>query len=147
MILVVGSINMDLVARVPHIAAPGQTVLGHGFARHHGGKGANQAVAAARLGAVVAFRGALGNDAFGDELLAGLLAQGIDVGGVQRVDEPSGCALISVSDEGENAISVLPGANAFAPLPRPIWFAHWLLLQLEIPLPTCLAWADRKSVV
>ena len=145
MILVAGSINMDLVARVPQIAAPGQTVLGHGFARHHGGKGANQAVAAARLGAAVAFVGALGRDAFGDELLAGLLAQGIDVGGVQRVEEPSGCALISVSDEGENAISVLPGANGFAPQPPPTWFADWLLLQLEIPLPTCLAWAQAAQ--
>ncbi len=142
MITVAGSINMDLVARVPHIPAPGQTVLGHHFARHHGGKGANQAVAAARLGAPVQFVGAVGRDAFGDELLAGLRDEGIDVQGLLRVDAPSGCALISVDDHGENAIAVLPGANALAPLPSAQWHAALLVLQLELPLATCVAWAQ-----
>ena len=142
MITVAGSINMDLVARVPHIPAPGQTVLGHHFARHHGGKGANQAVAAARLGAPVAFVGAVGRDAFGDELLAGLRDEGIDASALVRVDAPSGCALISVDDHGENAIAVLPGANALAPLPSAQWHAALLVLQLELPLATCVAWAQ-----
>ena len=141
MITVAGSINMDLVARVPAIPAPGQTVLGHHFARHHGGKGANQAVAAARLGAPVQFVGAVGRDAFGAELLAELQREGINTGAVQSVDEASGCALISVDDAGENAIAVLPGANLLAPLPPAQWQAAMLVLQLELPLATCLAWA------
>ena len=75
----------------------GETVLGTAFARHHGGKGGNQAVAAARLGAPVAFFGAVGRDAFGDELAAGLAAEGVDIAGLARVEAPSGCALISVA--------------------------------------------------
>ena len=157
MIAVAGSVNMDLVARVPRIAAPGQTVLGHGFAQFHGGKGANQAVAAARLGANVQFFGAVGRDAFGDALQLGLRDEGIATKGLGRVDAPSGCALISVSDDGENAIAVLPGANALAPLPPHDWpgdvasdvvssaSISWLLLQLEVPLATCLAWAQAAS--
>ena len=142
MMTVAGSINMDLVARVPAIPAPGQTVLGHHFARHHGGKGANQAVAAARLGAAVQFVGAVGRDAFGVELLAELQREGINTGAVQSVDEASGCALISVDDAGENTIAVLPGANLLAPLPPAQWQAALLVLQLELPLATCLAWAQ-----
>jgi ribokinase len=148
MIIVVGSINMDLVARVPHLPAPGETVLGHALVRHHGGKGANQAVAAARLGATVSFVGAVGDDAFGGELLAGLQAEGVDVRGVGRVPGASGCALISVADGGENAIAVLPGANAQVALPAPGVFAGdhgWLLLQLEVPLPTVTAWARAAA--
>jgi len=146
MIGVVGSLNLDLVARVPAIPAPGETVLGRAFARHHGGKGGNQAVAAARLGVPVAFVGAVGRDAFGDELAAGLAAEGVDTTGLARADEPSGCALITVADSGENAITVLPGANAHAPLPPavfPPW--RWLLMQLELPLPTVLAWAQAAK--
>lgn len=134
---------MDLVGRVPHLPVAGETVLGTAFARHHGGKGGNQAVAAARLGAPVSFFGAVGRDAFGDELVGGLADEGIDIRGVQRVDAPSGCALISVDSHGGNAISVLPGANLQAPLPPSAWPAgvRWLLLQLEVPVPTNLAWA------
>ena len=134
---------MDLVGRVPHLPVAGETVLGTAFARYHGGKGGNQAVAAARLGAPVSFFGAVGRDAFGDELANGLADEGIDIRGVQRVDAPSGCALISVDSHGGNAISVLPGANLHAPLPPPNWPAgvRWLLLQLEVPVPTNLAWA------
>jgi ribokinase len=140
---VVGSLNLDLVARVPQIPAAGETVLGSALARHHGGKGGNQAVAAARLGAAVRFYGAVGDDGFADELAAGLLAEGIDIAGLQRTEGSSGCALISVADSGENAISVLPGANDHAPLPPAAWPAELrcLLMQLEIPLPTVLAWA------
>lgn len=146
MIGVVGSLNLDLVARVPAIPAPGETVLGQSLARHHGGKGGNQAVAAVRLGVPVAFVGAVGRDAFGDELAAGLAAEGIDTTGLVRADAPSGCALINVSSSGENAITVLPGANQHAPGPPavfPPW--RWLLMQLELPLPTVLAWAEAAQ--
>ncbi len=144
MIGVVGSLNLDLVARVPHLPAAGETVLGGTLARHPGGKGGNQAVAAARLGAAVAFFGAVGEDAFGAELVAGLAAEGVDTAGVRRVPGASGCALINVADDGENAISVLPGANLQAPLPPLPWPAalRLLLMQLEVPLPTVAAWAE-----
>lgn len=143
MIAVAGSLNMDLVGRVPHLPALGETVLGSAFTRYHGGKGGNQAVAAARLGAAVRFYGALGHDGFGDELLHGLLGEGIDAGGVIRVDASSGCALVTVNDHGDNTICVLPGANLQAPLPPLPWpdGIEWLLLQLEVPMPTTLAWA------
>ena len=144
MIVVAGSLNMDLVGHVPHLPAWGETVMGDGFARFAGGKGGNQAVAAARLGAAVAFVGAVGGDPFGQELRAGLVAEGIEAGGLQEVDAATGCALIHVRPDGDNAISVLSGANRLAPLPPPEWPAAWrcLLLQLEIPLPTTLAWAQ-----
>lgn len=142
MITVAGSINLDVVARVPHIPAPGETVLGHELLHFHGGKGANQAVAAARLQAPVHFFGAVGDDAAGEELAAGLQQEGIDTTGLVRRPGASGHALINVADSGENAISVLSGANREAPLP-PRGFASALtLLQLEIPLPTVLAWAQ-----
>jgi ribokinase len=143
MIAVAGSVNMDLVALVPHVPVAGETVLGRELARHHGGKGANQAVAAARLGGAVRFHGAVGSDAFGDELAAGLRAEGIDIGGLVRTKGASGCALINVGDGGENAISVLAGANLDAPMPADPWppELRWLVLQLEIPLPAVVAWA------
>lgn len=147
MIGVVGSLNLDLVARVPHLPAPGETVLGGALERHHGGKGGNQAVAAARLGAPVAFFGAVGRDAFGDELAAGLAAEGVGIAGLARVDAPSGCALISVAPHGENQISVLPGANALAAgPPQPFPALDWLLMQLELPLPVVLAWAQAARL-
>lgn len=143
MLVVAGSLNLDLVAPVPHIPAPGETVLGGALSRHHGGKGGNQAVAAARLGAAVAFHGAVGDDAFGAELAAGLRGEGINTDGLRVVPGASGCALISVAADGDNAIAVLPGANLQAPLPPPAWPVAWraLLLQLELPLPCVLAWA------
>lgn len=145
MIAVTGSLNLDLVARVPHIPAPGETVLGSTLTHHQGGKGGNQAVAAARLGAPVRFFGAVGDDGFGGELTDALRAEGIDTVGLRRVQGPSGTALISVADTGENAISVLPGANAKAPLPPDVWPRELrvLLLQLEIPVGTVMAWAER----
>lgn len=143
MIVVAGSLNMDLVGTVDRLPAWGETVLGDTFARHAGGKGGNQAVAAARLGAPVAMAAAIGDDAFGAELVAGLAVEGIDVSAVRRVDAATGCALIHVGPAGENAISVLPGANRRAPLPPSPWPAAWrmLLLQLEVPMATTLAWA------
>ena len=145
MIAVAGSLNIDLVARVPQIPQPGETVLGSTLTRHQGGKGGNQAVAAARLGAAVRFYGAVGDDGFGAELSEALRNEGIDTSGLRRVAGASGCALISVADDGDNAISVLPGANLQAPLPPAVWPRELraLLLQLEIPLPTVIAWAER----
>ena len=143
MLVVAGSLNLDLVARVPHLPARGETVLGTELSRHHGGKGGNQAVAAARLGAAVVFHGAVGSDDFGAELAAALMAEGIDTAGLRSVPGASGCALINVADDGENAISVLPGANRQAPLPPLHWPPAWrlLLLQLEVPMACVLAWA------
>ncbi|HEV8402640.1 MAG TPA: ribokinase, partial [Candidatus Limnocylindrales bacterium] len=112
-VIVVGSVNVDLVVTAEHLPAPGETVIGGRFARHHGGKGGNQAVAAARLGATVVFVGAVGGDSFGADARAALEAEGIDVGGLLTLpDEPTGVALIVVDDAGENSIAVAGGANA-----------------------------------
>jgi ribokinase len=111
-VVVIGSINVDLVVAADHLPRPGETVLGGRFARHFGGKGANQAVAAARAGASVLMVGAVGHDRYGDESLAALAAEGIDVSRVRRVDAPTGVALIAVAADGENQIVVAPGANA-----------------------------------
>lgn len=141
-ITVIGSINRDIVARVPHMPAPGETVLGSGSAQHPGGKGANQAVAAARLrvDAAVAVRmiGRIGRDGFGAEMVAFLSAEGIDVSGVTVSDTAgTGIALITVDDRGENAIAVISGANIDWPdgIPALSFEARDVLVcQLEIPL-------------
>lgn len=149
MIVVAGSLNIDLIGRVPRLPAPGETVLGGELLRLHGGKGGNQAVAAARLGARVAFAGATGADAFGAELLQGLRDEGIDTAQtIQVAGATSGCALISAADGGANAICVLPGANLQAPLPPRLWPAAWrlLVLQLEIPIATASAWAQAARL-
>ncbi|WP_196807314.1 ribokinase [Candidatus Solirubrobacter pratensis] len=112
LVVVVGSVNADLVVAVEALPAAGETVAGGRFARWGGGKGANQAVAAARLGAEVAFVGAVGRDEFGDDALRQLEAEGIDVSAVARVDAPTGVALIVVDAAGENQIAVASGANA-----------------------------------
>ncbi len=112
-VIVVGSVNVDLVVGTDRLPAPGETVVGGRFARHDGGKGGNQAVAAARLGARTAFIGAVGDDAFGVDARAALAAEGIDVEGLLVLpDEPTGVALIVVDEEGENQIAVASGANA-----------------------------------
>jgi ribokinase len=111
-ICVVGGINMDLVLRAPRLPQPGETVLARDFARFPGGKGANQAVAAARLGASVRMVGRVGRDGFGDELLEGLAREGVDTAGVRRADAPTGVALIVVDESGQNSILWAPGANA-----------------------------------
>ncbi|WP_105567741.1 ribokinase [Microbacterium halophytorum] len=111
-VAVVGSVNMDVVARVPRIPSPGETLLARSSSRGGGGKGANQAVGAARAGgAQTAFIGAVGDDADGAQLRAWLEADGIDVSGLETVAEPSGVALISVDDDAENTIVVVAGAN------------------------------------
>lgn len=142
-LLIAGSLNLDLVGRAPRIPGPGETVLGSVLTRHPGGKGGNQAVAAARLGAAVRFFGAVGTDAAGDELCAALAAEGIGTADVARVEGPSGTALITVNDAGENAITVLPGANAAVAPPPPgvCAGARALLLQMEIAPAANLAWA------
>jgi len=144
-VLVVGSINADLVVRVPRHARPGETVLGGDMVVHPGGKGANQAVAAARLGGTVAMAGRVGSDGYGAMLVDTLRREGVDVNAVRVVAGSSGIALITVDDEGENAITVAPGANArlgvpeVAALAPAIAAATVVSLQLEIPLPA--VWA------
>jgi ribokinase len=112
-VIVVGSVNVDLVVATERLPGPGETVIGGRFARHHGGKGGNQAVAAARLGAPTCFVGAVGDDPFGAEARAALEAEGIDVSGLLTLPaEPTGVALILVDADGENSIAVAGGANA-----------------------------------
>jgi len=111
-VIVVGSVNVDLAVTVARLPGPGETVVGGRFARHHGGKGGNQAVAAARLGAETAFVGAVGGDAFGSEARAALEAEGIDLRGLVTLEEATGVALITVDASGENTIAVAGGANA-----------------------------------
>lgn len=137
-ITVVGSVNLDFVATASTLPAPGETVTGATLARHPGGKGANQALAAARLGAKVAMVGRVGHDALADEALALLKAEGVNLSGC-LIDgaAPTGVALIAVDAKGENQIVVAPGANAaFQPsqLTAPIEGA--LICQLEIPVET-----------
>ena len=110
-VYVVGSVNQDLVVRLPSLPRPGETVTGGTFERHGGGKGANQAVAAARAGAAVRMIAAVGDDDLGAEAIAELEAEGIDVSAVQRLDTPTGVALIAVDEQGENQIAVASGAN------------------------------------
>ncbi|MGK7906562.1 MAG: ribokinase [Synechococcus sp.] len=139
-VLTIGSLNMDLVVRVDRHPAPGETVLGGAYQTFAGGKGGNQAVAAAKAGGDVQFVGCVGSDEFGQQLRAGLQSVGVDVSAVAQVDGPSGIALIVVDRQGQNRIVVSPGAN-FQMLPdrldeSAIVAANLLLLQLEIPLET-----------
>ena len=130
-IAVVGSVNLDLVARVEHLPQPGETVGGATFARVPGGKGANQAVACARLGAEVTMIAAVGRDPMADEALAGLRDAGVTLQLVES-GEPTGVALIQVDAEGETTIAVAPGANgALAQVELPPHDA--VLCQLEVP--------------
>jgi len=141
-IVVVGSINMDLVARADRIPITGETVPGTEFQTHPGGKGANQAVAVARLGYPVSMIGRLGNDAFGSELREYLKKTGIDVSAVRASECGSGVAVIIVSPSGDNIIVATPGANAeVSPADvdanlELIRDAGLVLTQLEIPLET-----------
>jgi ribokinase len=137
---VVGSINLDLVGRVEQLPRPGETVAAQAFDRFPGGKGANQAVAAARLGATVKMCGAVGEDAFADEALLGLRKAGVELD-VEQLDE-TGLALILVDANGENQIVVVPGANAHV-RPRPVEGA--VLCQLEVAENVVLAAARSAS--
>ena len=154
-IVVVGSINMDLVTQAPRFAGPGETLLGERFLTVPGGKGANQAVAAARLGADVALVGATGNDTFGQQLRQGLIAEGIDLAHVaQLADCASGTASITIAG-GENQIIVVPASNAQVTPEQVeearalIALADSVLVQMEIPLETVeatLRLGDRLGV-
>lgn len=141
-IVVVGSINMDLVSNVPRIPRAGETIFGHDFRTHAGGKGANQAVGVARLGYPVKMIGMLGRDAFGEQLRAQLVKEGVDTTEVGDADAATGIASILVDAGGENSIVVAPGANLHltpeilrgkAEILRG---AGAVLAQLEIPLET-----------
>jgi ribokinase len=130
-IAVVGSCNLDLVASCERLPRPGETLTGATFARFPGGKGANQAVAAARLGADVRFVGCVGRDAFAAEALAGLREAGVELG-VREVAGPTGVAVIVVAADGENQIVVAPGANLRVG-GFDVGEADAVLCQLEIP--------------
>lgn len=145
-VVVVGSYNTDMVVRTSRIPRPGETVINGSFTRGHGGKGANQAVAAARAGACVTFVGKIGIDDLGEDAVASLRADGIDTSLIVRDgDTPTGTAWIIVDDRGENSIVVASGANATltpADVERArvaIASADVLLLQLECPLPAVRA--------
>ncbi|MCD4687153.1 MAG: ribokinase [Anaerolineae bacterium] len=142
-IIVVGSANVDFVVQTPHIPRPGETVLGRDFVMAMGGKGANQAVGAARLGGEVTFVACVGQDVFGDQCLAAYEAEGINTAFVTRdANEATGVALIAVDAGGENSITVASGANmqitpAHVEAASSVFQeADVLVLQLEVPLET-----------
>jgi ribokinase len=150
-VVVVGSLNVDVVAGVERHPRSGETVLGESLRRLPGGKGANQAVAAAEAGAAVVLVGCVGEDADGAAYVAGLQARGVDVAGVRRVAGPTGTALVVVDRNGENTIVVVPAANAELRTAdvrdvdlRP---DDVVLLQLEIPLPVVAAAIRRAGEV
>lgn len=138
-VVVIGSLNMDLVTRAPRLPKGGETLIGHSFATVSGGKGANQAVAAARLGAQVAMVGCVGNDDYGVQLRDALLAEQIDCQAVSTVEDSSGVALIVVDDNSQNAIVIVAGANgAMTPavidrFDAVLQAADVIICQLEIP--------------
>ncbi len=148
-VVVVGGCNMDLVVQTPRLPSAGETVLGYGFFTAPGGKGSNQAVAAARLGAQVAFLGRLGADDFGVRLRKMLEAEGVDVQHlVMDTEQPTSVALITVEESGENTIVVASGANArlsqedVEAAAETIRAARVVLLQLESPIPALLRAAE-----
>ncbi|MEU4701715.1 ribokinase [Nonomuraea dietziae] len=151
MISVFGSANMDLVAYVPSAPKLGETVTGRAFRTIPGGKGANQAIAAARAGGQVAFLGAVGDDSFGAALRATLEEAGVDVAALRRVEGPSGIAHIVVEDAGGNSIIVVPGANGRVTEPSGddlsvIAGSSALLLQLELPMEAVIGAAQAAQV-
>ena len=149
-VVVFGSINMDLVVRTPRLPIGGETLAGRTFFTAPGGKGANQAVACARMGAATSMIGRVGDDGFGETLRAGLAADHVDVAGVAVLQgQPSGVAIIAVDDRAENTIIIVPGANGALDtsdldrLDAALAGANVLLLQLEIPLPIVIAAAKQ----
>ncbi|WOC15801.1 ribokinase [Pseudochrobactrum sp. MP213Fo] len=138
MITIIGSINFDLIARSPKLPEPGETLTGSAFSTAAGGKGANQALAAARAGAPVRMVGAVGHDAFAAQAVALLRAEGVDLSRVATRGDATGIALITVEDSGENTIVVIPGANGLVSeddVNVADLDGGYLLLQMEIPLP------------
>lgn len=139
-VVVVGSLNVDVIVGLPHLPERGETVLANSLERHAGGKGLNQAVACARLGGDVTLIGALGDDAYGTWLRTILTTEGIDSSHVQTLNGPSGTAIIEVEDGGENRIVVVPGSNAeltatdVANSIASLTEVGIILVQTEIPL-------------
>ncbi|MCI0845068.1 MAG: ribokinase [Chloroflexi bacterium] len=151
-IVVLGGINMDLVSFSPRFPRPGETVVGDRFLTYAGGKGANQAVAAARMGANSILVGRVGGDMFGPQLLEGLAAAGVDISGIGvNPDESSGIAVIGVDETAQNCITQILGANATcgpteaAAVKRELPGASVLLLQLEVPPDLSLAVAREAK--
>ncbi len=150
-ILVIGSSNTDMTVKTKELPRPGETVLGGVFTMGPGGKGANQAVAARRLGGDVKFICKVGKDIFGDNAVAGYAAEGLDTSGIIRSELPSGVALISVDEHAENCIVVASGANADFTVAdveasrKAIEECSILLLQLEIPVPSVVAAARMAN--
>ncbi len=147
-VTVLGSMNMDISVSVPRLAGPGETVLGSAARLQPGGKGANQALAAARLGAAVRMAGCCGDDDFGAACRGALAAAAVDVSGIRTVSRAvTGLALIAVDEAGENSITVAPGANALAGEPEVAAAfaapAAVLVLSAEIPLATAAAALER----
>ena len=154
-IVVVGSINLDLVAGAERIPQEGETITGNSFTTFSGGKGANQAVAAAKLGHPVSMIGCVGDDAFGEQLRKGLREANVDTAYINTVEGSSGIALITTGSRGENSIVVVPGANGkltpqvLEGAADMLRGAGFLLAQLEIPLETveCLSqFAERHDI-
>ncbi|MCD4710950.1 MAG: ribokinase [Bacteroidales bacterium] len=142
-IVVVGSSNTDLIIKVPEIPRPGETLLGGKFMTFPGGKGANQAVAVARAGGDVIFIASVGDDPYGEEAIKGYRLENINIENIKVCKGvPSGIAMITISDIGENAITVAPGANAeltpadLEEIEEPFLEADYMLIQLETPLET-----------
>lgn len=141
-VVVVGSLNMDLVTRASRLPRAGETLIGQSFSTVPGGKGANQAVASARLGAEVAMIGCVGSDAYGVQLRDALLVEGIDCQAVSRVDGSSGVALIVVDDSSQNAIVIVAGSNgeltpaSLQAADAVLQAADVIVCQLEVPLET-----------
>jgi ribokinase len=148
-ITVIGSINLDLIANVERLPKPGETVPGDGFHTAPGGKGANQALAARRAGALVRMVGAVGQDGFADQALVCLRQDGVDLAHVRESHATTGTALIMVDRAGENVIAIVPGGNGTV-LPGDVQAAtlqkgEYVLLQLEIPLKTVHAALEAAS--
>jgi len=158
-ILVVGSSNTDMVVKIKTLPRPGETVIGGSFLMNAGGKGANQAVATARLGGDVSFICKVGNDIFGEQAIQLFQKEGIDTSHVfTDADNPSGVALITVDEHGENCIAVASGANAnlteedISSVEKAIDEAGYVLMQLEIPIETVeyvadVAFRKNKKVI
>jgi ribokinase len=148
-LLVVGSINIDLVACANRLPAPGETILGSTFDVFNGGKGANQAVAIAKLGVEVDMIASLGTDLFTERLLSGLKAAGVDTHAVQMVAGPCGVAQISRADNGENSIIVISGANRLVSAAyidahvEAVQHASMILVQLETPMEAVIRLAEH----
>ena len=147
-VVVVGSANLDLVANLDHLPIPGETLIALGYAEYPGGKGVNQAVACARMGAKTAFVGCVGNDDAGTLLRSVLEGEGIDTSHLRTVSVPTGRAFINVDSHGENEIVVVAGANAHVGKEDKFFIPHSrvVLAQLEVPLETIeVAFAQARN--